>query len=379
MLGVGAWACGKPGPAALDANIKAEKVSDLILLTDRPPNLETPLHYFSTDLTPNEAFFVRWHLSGVPTSIDLRTWRLKIGGHVEHPVELSLDDLKKLEPVTTVAVNQCSGTGRSLFSPRVPGVQWGRGAMGNAKWKGVRLKDVLAKAGVKAGAIDVSVRGLDRAPLATVPEFVKSLDLAHAQDGEVLVAYEMNDAPLPMLNGFPARLVVPGYYSTYWTKSLDQIDVLPNPFEGYWIKKAYRIPANPAAEEDPASLSKDTTPIGKMNVQSVVVKPERGEQLHVNASYKCEGVAFDGGTGIAKVEVSTDGGVTWLPCELGPDLGRYSFRRFRFNWTPNAAGPASLRARATSVGGETQPDNPRWNRAGYMKNHIEPVDVTVIA
>ncbi|HTK75115.1 MAG TPA: molybdopterin-dependent oxidoreductase, partial [Gemmataceae bacterium] len=187
--------------------------TDLILLTDRPPQLETPLRYFRTDLTPNEAFFVRWHLAIIPTSVDTNAFRLKVGGHVGRELELSLDELRKnFEPASVVAVNQCSGNSRSFFEPRVFGGQWGNGAVGNAKWTGVRLKDLLAKANVKAGAVDVSFGGLDRESMPTVQPFVKSLALDHANDGEVLVAYEMNGKPLPMLNGFPLRLVLPGWF-----------------------------------------------------------------------------------------------------------------------------------------------------------------------
>ena len=225
-----------------------EKVP-LLMLTTRPPNFETPLRYFREDFTPNEAFYVRWHLAVVPTRVDAAAFRLTLAGHVERPLSLSLEDLRKsFEPVSVAAVNQCSGNSRSLYQPRMPGVQWGSGAMGNARWTGVRLKDLLAKAGVKAGAVDVSFNGLDAPVLpaakdfAGTPDFVKSLSVDHAGDGEVMVAYEMNGNPLPMLNGFPLRLVVPGWYATYWVKALSEITVLDKPFDGFWMAKAYRVP-----------------------------------------------------------------------------------------------------------------------------------------
>src|SRR3989454_2633164 len=200
--------------------------TDLILRTDRAPLLETPLHYFREDLTPNEAFYVRWHLEGIPTSIDPGVFRLQIGGHVEKPAWLSMNDLRTdFEPFSVIAVNQCSGNSRSFFEPRVPGGQWRNGAMGNARWTGVRLRDLLDRYGVKAGAVEVSFEGLDRAPLAATPRFAKALAIDHARDGDVLVAYEMNGAALPMLNGFPLRLVVPGWYATYWVKALHEITV----------------------------------------------------------------------------------------------------------------------------------------------------------
>jgi DMSO/TMAO reductase YedYZ molybdopterin-dependent catalytic subunit len=213
--------------------VRFPEKTDLILLTDRPPQLETPPHYFLQDITPNDAFFVRWHLEGIPTSVDLAAFRLQVGGHVEKPLVLSVADLRsQFEPVSLVAVNQCSGNSRSFFEPRVPGGQWRNGAMGNARWTGARLRDLLDRAGVRPGAVDVSFSGLDRAALAATPGFVKSLGIDHARDGEILVAYEMNGADLPMLNGFPVRLVVPGWYATYWVKALSNITVLPAKFQG---------------------------------------------------------------------------------------------------------------------------------------------------
>ena len=238
--------------------------TELILLTDRPPQLETPLRYFRTDLTPNDAFFVRWHLSGIPTTVDLRTFRLEVGGHVNKPLSLSLNDLQtKFEPVSLVALAQCAGNSRSLFEPRVPGGQWGNGAMGNARWKGVRLKDVLDAAGVMPGAIQVGLHGLDVPALPKTPRFEKSLAIEHARDGEVMIAYEMNGAALPMLNGFPIRLVVPGWYATYWVKALSSVTVLDQPLKTFWMDKAYRIPDNADANEEPQHLSAVTVPINR--------------------------------------------------------------------------------------------------------------------
>src|SRR5260370_31644766 len=161
----------------------------MILLTDRPHQLETPIDYFRQDLTPNEAFFVRWHLEGTPTSVDLRTFRLNVSGHVRQPLQLSVDDLRsQFDPISIVAVNQCSGNSRSFFEPRVPGGQWKHGAVGNAKWTGVSVKSILDRAQVKAGGVDVSFNGLYAPPLPSVADFVKALSIAHPPDAEVLVA-----------------------------------------------------------------------------------------------------------------------------------------------------------------------------------------------
>jgi sulfite dehydrogenase (cytochrome) subunit A len=350
--------------------------TDMILLTDRPPQLETPIHYFKQDLTPNEAFFVRWHLADVPTSVDMNTFRVTVKGHVDHELSLSLDDLRKFEPVSLTAVNQCSGNSRGLFQPRVPGGQWGNGACGNAKWTGVRVKDVLAKAGLKAGAVEISFRGLDGPVVITTPAFAKSLSVDKANDEDVMIAYEMNGGPLPMLNGFPCRLIVPGWYGTYWVKSLHEITVLDKPFDGFWMTKAYKVTQGPNYNESPTDLSKNMAPITVMTTRSLIVAPEPGDKVPAGQAVEVEGVAFDGGKGIAKVEVSADGGKTWAAATLGPDLGRFSFRRFRYQWTPAAKGPQRLLSRATNNAGQTQVTH-QWNRSGYARDVMDPTVVTV--
>ncbi len=358
--------------------VKYPEKADLILLTDRPPQLETPLSYFRDDLTPNDAFFVRWHLSGIPTTVDLRSFRLEVGGHVSKPLSLSLNDLQsKFEPVSLVALCQCAGNSRSLFEPRVPGGQWSNGAMGNARWKGVRLKDVLDAAGVLPGAVQVGLHGLDVPPMPKTPRFEKSLEMDHARDGEVMIAYEMNGAPLPMLNGFPIRLVVPGWYATYWVKALSSITVLEQPLKTFWMDKAYRIPNNAEANEEPHQLSPVTVPINRMAVHSIFVRPEPEEQLSAGKSYQLEGVANDGGSGIRRVEVSKDGGHTWSDATLGKDLGKYSWRRWQTEWTPPEKGTYRLMVRATNNTGETQA-TAQWNRSGYQRDVIEHLDVVVL-
>jgi DMSO/TMAO reductase YedYZ molybdopterin-dependent catalytic subunit len=357
---------------------KFPEKTDLILQTDRPPQLETPAKYFAEEITPNEAFFVRWHVSGIPTKVDTGTFRLKLSGHVATPLELSVDDLKKnFEPVSVTAVCQCSGNSRSLFEPRVTGGQWGNGAAGNAKWTGVRLKDLLAKAGMKDGAQEVSFMGLDRPPLPDTPVFAKSLKVDKANDPDVIVAYAMNDADLPMLNGFPVRLVVPGWYATYWVKSLEQIEVWAKHYETFWMDKAYRIPNDPKANEKPDALAKDTVPISRMCVRALFATPAAGARVDAGKATTVQGVAFDGGTGIKKVEVSADGGKTWNDAKLGNDLGKFSFRKWTFDWTPTDKGKAKLMVRATANSGETQVDY-MWNRSGYQRNVIEQLDVTVV-
>ncbi len=358
--------------------VRFPEKTELILRTDRPPQLETPLQYFRHDLTPNEAFYVRWHLEGIPTSVDPRTFRLQIGGHVAKPLSLSLADLRQeFQPVSLIAVNQCSGNSRSFFEPRVPGGQWQNGAVGNARWTGVRLGELLDRAGVKTGAVDVSFCGLDRAPTSATPVFAKALAIDHARDGEVMVAYAMNGADLPMLNGFPLRLVVPGWYATYWVKALNRIQVLPEKFNGYWMDKAYRIPTLPDGNESPAHPAAETTPINRLSLRSLFVRPEPGEQLATGMPFEIQGIAFDAGAGIQRVEVSTDNGRTWQDAQLDPELGRYSWRRWRLRWQPAAKGRHQLQVRAFNRAGQQQTTR-LWNRGGYMRNVIEQTEVEVL-
>ncbi|MGN1285334.1 MAG: molybdopterin-dependent oxidoreductase, partial [Bradyrhizobium sp.] len=218
----------------------------MIGLTSRPPQLETPFAIFNDGpLTPNNAFFVRYHLAGIPYDLDPDKFTLEIKGKVDKPLKLSLKDIRKLKATELVAVNQCSGNSRGFFNPRVAGGQLANGAMGCARWHGVPLKTVLDMAGVQAGAKQVTFNGMDGPVMETTPDFVKALDIDHARDGEVMLAWGMNGEDLPFLNGFPLRLVVPGYYGTYWVKHLNEITVIDSVFDGFWMKSAYRIPDTP--------------------------------------------------------------------------------------------------------------------------------------
>ena len=352
--------------------------TDLILLTSRPPQLETPAKYFENAITPNDAFYVRYHIPP-PTEVDLSTWRLKVAGHLDKPLELSLDDLQSKFPrASIVAVNQCSGNGRGYFSPRVFGGQWANGAMGNAEWTGVRLRDILSAAGVRQGAVDVSFNGLDQPVMPTVPDFVKSLTVSRImEDPNVLVVYQMNGQPLPMLNGFPVRLIVPGWYATYWVKHLSEITVLDKELDGFWMRKAYLIPDTACGCVEPGTAPAHTVPINRLNVRSLVVAPRDGERLAAGKAVSLKGIAFDSGYGIQDVAVSTDSGANWRPAQLGKDFGSYSFREWSFQWTPPRKGRYTLMARATNRVGESQPSEALWNPAGYLRNVVEHVDVTV--
>ncbi|MBN9600679.1 MAG: molybdopterin-dependent oxidoreductase [Afipia sp.] len=355
--------------------VKYPQKRPLIVLTERPPQLETPFSVFNESvITPNDAFFVRYHLAGIPLDIDPDKFTVEVNGKVDKPLKLSLAEIKKMPSIEIVAVNQCSGNSRGFFEPRVAGGQLANGAMGNARWKGVPLKTVLDKAGVQQGAKQVVFGGMDGPVMDKTPDFAKALDLDHARDGEVMLAYSMNEQDLPVLNGFPLRLVVPGYYGTYWVKHLNQITVIDSVYDNFWMKTAYRIPDNDCNCVEPGTAPKATVPINRFTVRSFITSVQNGAKVKVGR-LKLRGFAFDGGTGIKEVSVSTDGGKTWQQAKLGKDLGKYSFRE----WTLAVrlpAGKHDLEVRATSNGGKVQPDKPLWNPAGYLRNVIETTTVT---
>ncbi|WP_315776455.1 MULTISPECIES: molybdopterin-dependent oxidoreductase [unclassified Bradyrhizobium] len=355
--------------------VKYPQKRPMIGLTSRPPQLETPFGVFNDGvITPNNAFFVRYHLAGLPYDLDPDKFTLAIKGKVDKPLKLSLKDIRKMKATEIVAVNQCSGNSRGFFEPRVAGGQLGNGAMGNARWRGVPLKTVLDMAGVQAGARQVTFGGMDGPVIDKTPDFVKALDLDHAMDGEVMLAYGMNGEDLPFLNGFPLRLIVPGYYGTYWVKHLNEITVIDNVFDGFWMKSAYRIPDTPNNAVEPGTTPKATIPINRFTVRSFITSLADGAKLKAGRAM-LRGLAFDGGTGIKQVAVSTDGGKTWTDAKLGKDLGKYSFREWKLP-VKLAAGSHDLKVRATSNSGETQPETPRWNPAGYLRNVVETVRVT---
>lgn len=352
----------------------------LIKKTFRPPNFETPIEYFRTVITPNDAFFVRYHLAGIP-EVSAKSWVLAVGGEsAERELKLTLPQLRReLKPAEITAVCQCSGNRRGLFDPHVAGVEWGVGAMGNAVWRGVRLKDVLAKAGVKTGAIEVVFDGADHAPLDKTPDFVKSIPVELALDENTLIAFEMNGKPLPHWNGGPARLVVPGWTGTYWVKQLASVKVVAKPESNFWMSTAYRLPRGrfktPTFKTQVGSANE---PITTMVVNSLITSLQSGQQIPRGKPIEVKGIAWDGGSGIAKVEVSTDLGASWQEAKLGRDLGRFSFREFAHAVPTREAGAKVVMARATSRAGETQVEQLIHNPAGYHHNVIQRVYVDVV-
>ena len=381
------WLPGIVGSAAaqdLPAGAVASGILDalpgkrpLIKRSFRPPNYETPVSYFREAFTPNDAFYVRWH-TGVP-DVALADWRLRIAGPgVKSEREFTYDSLRrKFKTVEVAAVNQCSGNRRGLFNPHVAGVQWGFGAMGNAVWSGVRLKDVLEDAGLNASALEVVGDGAE-APALSSPDFVKSLPMWKALDPDTLIAFEMNGEPLPGWNGAPARLVAPGWTATYWIKALAELSVTDKPFDGFWMKTAYRVPKGMfGASGFESQDTEQNSPITSIKVNSLVVDPAPGAVLERGKRVEVLGIAWDGGSGIRNVEVSLDGGRTWRDAKLQRDLGRYSWRQWRHAIKPEQAGAMTVMARAHARDGSTQSETLVHNPAGYHHNVVQKADYHV--
>ncbi len=345
----------------------------LIQLSDRPPNYEAPLEYLRTPITSNNEFYVRYHLADIP-EIDIKNYKISIGGDgANGQAELTLDDVKNMPPVEVVAVNQCSGNRRGLSQPHVPGVEWGYGAMGCARWKGARLKDILDKVGVKKEAIEIGLNGADGPVIDKTPDFIKSIPLWKAMDEDTIIAYEMNGQPLPHFNGFPARLIVPGWTGTYWMKHLITINVLTKPQGGFWMNPAYRIPVGkfPVVARFITQETATSTPITEIVVNSLITSHRDGAQIKRGRN-TVGGLAWDGGYGIRRVEISTDDGKTWSDAKLGQDLGKYAFRPWSFELNAKR-GKNMVRVNATNAIGQTQTATLIFNPAGYHNNVMQNI------
>ncbi len=355
----------------------------MITYSDRPPLLESPREVFSQGITPNDQFFVRWHMPEIPTYIDEKTFRLKVNGEVQNDLSFSLDELKNpntFEQVEVTAVLQCGGNSRSAFKPIAGGIQWGSGAMGCARWKGVRLRDILEKAGLKKDAAWIGFNGLDNAAYYKTPNFVREMHIDEL-DEYVIVAYEMNGEDLPYLNGFPLRLVIPGHYSDSWVKMLSNLTITTEYQKLFFMDVAYRVPDNDCECEEPNNRFKTTKPIDRMNVKSIIGYPTNNTIVHHNSHVTVRGVAFDQGKGIRAVVVSTDNGRSWKEAILDDGKqGRYAFREFRFRFKPNKYGKQTIMVKAISKDGSEQPlaKDIRWNHGGYKFNGIDVVTVEVV-
>jgi DMSO/TMAO reductase YedYZ molybdopterin-dependent catalytic subunit len=366
------------GPGRRELTSAFPQKAGMILQRTRPPLLETPFEVFDRGIfTPNDQFFVRWHWAVIPEAVDVAAFKLTVRGHVNQVVSLSLADLLAMPRVEVAAVCQCSGNSRGLFQPRVAGAQWQNGAMGNARWVGVRLRDVLDRAGVKAGAVAVRSSGLDNPVVQGAPKFMKPLDIDHARNGEVILAFQMNGEQLPLLNGFPVRLIVPGWYADYWVKMLSDIEVLDAPDQNWFEAVGYRVPVTPHASVKPGETGFKTAPVSRLVPRSFFTNVSDTTTLKSGASVPVRGIAFGGDSGVSQVELSVDGGQSWKTTVLGQDEGTYSFRQWSKLVEAPESGTLTMLVRCTNTKGEVQPAEPNWNGGGFMRNVIERVQLKV--
>ncbi len=362
------------------SNMAFPEKRPLITYSDRPPLLESPRSTFTQEITPNDEFFVRWHLPDIPTHIDPESYTIHINGLVEKELHITLKELKNdFEQVEVTAVLQCGGNSRSAYHPIPGGIQWGSGAMGCAVWKGVRLSDILNRAGLKKDAHWIGFNGKDNAAYYETPNFVRELELEELDD-HVIIAYQMNGEDLPYLNGYPLRLVIPGYYSDSWVKMLSNITVTNKYKSLFFMDVAYRVPDNATEGETPENHFKPTKPITTMNVKSLIGYPENGMKIYANSHVVIRGVAFDDGHGIRDVMISVNDGKTWEKAIIKKGASRYAFNAFRFAYKPTKYGKINIMAKAINYLGHEQPlskDIP-WNHGGYKYNGIDTVQIEVI-
>jgi DMSO/TMAO reductase YedYZ molybdopterin-dependent catalytic subunit len=360
---------------AADDGLAVPGKDRMIVRSYRFLDLEMPPEYAQSWITPVPHFFVRNHMHE-PNTLDAADWRLTIAGEVEKPLTLSLPDLAKIESRTVTNTLECAGNGRGFYQPRVPGVQWQRGAVGTARFAGPRLKDLLQRAGVKPTGKHVMFHGLDEVP-GKVPPFIRSIPLEKAMDADTLVATQMNGAALTKHHGFPARVLVPGWVGAASCKWLTEIKVLDKEFDGNFMKPGYRMPNEPVKPGD--SVNPDAThPLTALGVKSLIASPSAGATLKKRV-IAIHGAAWAGEADIARVDISTDSGATWQPAQLGSDQAHYAWRLWSFTWKPTRAGDYMVMSRATDSQGRVQPLTAAWNPSGYLYNAIDQVKIHVQA
>jgi sulfoxide reductase catalytic subunit YedY len=370
----------KPIDTQTVSDIAFPEKRPLITYSDRPPLLETPRDGFTTAITPNNEFFVRWHSPKIPTAIDIEYYSISINGEVEKSLLLSLDALKNdFEQVEITAVLQCGGNSRSAFVPTTSGIQWGSGAMGCALWKGVRLNDILNHANLTKDAKWIHFNGDDSAVFHKAPSLIRELALEEISD-DIIVAYEMNGEDLPFLNGYPVRLIIPGSYSDSWVKMLSNITVTKEYKPLFYMDTAYRIADNVCECETPETLFKKSKPISTMNIKSIIAHPTSKTIVHVDSKIIARGVAFDSGHGIKEVLISFNSGKSWENAILETELSTHAFRAFKFSFTPKHKGKITIMAKAVNMLGEEQPfaKEIKWNHGGYKYNGIDSVTINVV-
>jgi len=344
-----------------------------IVRSEDPLNLEMPFENLDGFITPTKSFYVRSHFP-IP-KIDKNKWRLLVEGEVERPFEIDFDELTRLESRKIPATLECAGNNRNFLEPKVKGVQWGLGGVGNAEWTGVALSILLDRAGVKSSAREIILEGTDRGkpedPKSPASEFnfARSIPLEKASD--VLLAYKMNDVDLPPENGFPVRAIVPGWYAVASIKWLQRVIVTDKPFNGYYQTLDYAL-------WEKRRGNTELVPLSEMQTKAEIAGPAEGETVSANSNVRVRGAAWTGNGEITKVEFSADGGSTWKEAKLLDESKPNAWRLWEFNWnTPARSGRAILIARATDSKGRTQPIERNPDRGTYMINHLLPITVEV--
>lgn len=338
-------------------------------------DLEMPPEFASSWLTPVPHFFVRNHMFE-PAKMNAAEWKLTLSGEVDKPLTLTLADLKRLEQHSVTNTLECAGNGRAFQNPKVPGIQWQRGAVGNAHFTGPRLADVLQRAGVKPTGKHVMFRGLDEVP-GNVPPLIRSIPIEKALDSDTLIATHMNGAPLTNHHGFPARALVPGWIGAASCKWLTEVKLLDREFEGNFMKPGYRYPNQPIAPGTAVNPD-DTHPLTALTVKSMIARPTDGSTVR-SAWVQIHGAAWAGEADIVKVEVSTNGGQSWGPAALGKENAHYAWRAWSYKWKPETRGDYAILSRATDSLDRVQPDVAAWNPSGYLFNVVDRVNVHVEA
>jgi sulfite oxidase len=346
--------------------------ADMVVRSARPEDFEMALDGFNTWITPTERFFVRTHVYN-PT-VDGARWQLRVEGEVATPLSLSRADLAEFPRAELVSVLECAGNGRAYYRPAVSGLQWEYGAVGNARWTGIRLLDVLKRAGYKGSAKEVLFNGAD-VPVGTMPDFIRAIPLQKAIHPDTLLAFEMNGQPLTLSHGAPLRVVAPGWAGDNWVKWLTNIEVRSKEFDGFFMKTAYRHPVRPVAPGATVDPT-DMTPVSSLGPKSVIVSPIEGQTISPGP-VKIRGAAWSGESTVSIVEVSADSGRHWRPAKLGAEQARYGWRFWESDWSPGRIGSHVLMARATDEAGETQPLIQDWNPSGYLWNVVPQVRVEI--
>jgi sulfite oxidase len=362
-------------PRALFAQSRPRELygkDKLIIRSLRPPDFETPVSLLNTFITPNDAFYVRSHLP-IP-QVDTAAFVLKIGGEVDSPLTLSVDEIKKLPAVTQTVTLECAGNGRAFFEPALAGIQWEKGAVSTARFTGARMADVLKKAGVKSTGLNVEMHAADR-PLGTMPAFVRQVPMRKAVHPDTLIAYAMNGEPIPLVHGAPLRAIVPGWEGAYSIKWVNALNVIAKESDSFWVATGYRYPSRriaPGAAVD----AKDMAPLTGLIVKSLITSPADGATAPAG-KVVVGGFAWAGEDDIKAVDISIDNGATWRPARLTGEQARYAWRRFEFEF--NAPRPESylILSRATDSKGNVQPAVSQWNPSGYLWNQYDAIRIEV--